>query len=82
MAASRKKRSSSLTREHFAQRRRQAHRDAEGQSVALQGFELQQQRDIGFGNRLVQPLLFQKTRVFRMAHEGKVRVQDEIQVRH
>ena len=39
-----------------------------------------QQRDVGFGDRLEEPILFEEIVVLRVAHERQVRVQDEREV--
>ena len=39
-----------------------------------------EQRDVGLGDRLEEPVLLEEVVVLGMAHEGQVRVQDEREV--
>ena len=65
---------------HRQQRRRERHRHAERNAVARELLEDVEQRQIGFGERLEVPVLFEEAVVLRVAHERQVRVQDEREV--
>ena len=67
-------------RHHGKERWCQGHRDPEIHAVPRQPIKGFNQRNIGLGERLVKPLLFQKTRVFRVADIGQVRVQDDREI--
>ncbi len=62
--------------EHGAQGRGQRHGESEGNAVADETLHHIQEGQIGFGDRLVQPILLEKLGIFGMAHEGKVGVED------
>ncbi len=70
--------------QRVAQHLRQAGGNRQGQAerhpVALQPLEDRQQRQVGLGNGLVEPVLLQEALGFRMAHERQVGVQHQGQV--
>ena len=49
-------------------------------AVALQAFEDLEQRQISFREGLEKPVFFQKPVILRMAHERKMRVQNEREI--
>src|SRR3989338_5880930 len=61
---------------HREKRGRQRHGDPEIHTVPCQMFESLNQRDVGFSDRLVKPLLFQKTLMFGMADIRQVRMKN------
>jgi len=67
-------------REHRAERRRQRHREAEVDAVVEQPVHHVDERDVGLGDRLVEPVLLEEVLVLRMPDEGEVRVEDQREV--
>ena len=63
--------------EHGGQRRRDRHGQAPIDAVALQAVEDFQERDVGFGDGLVEPVFFEEIVVLGMADEGQMGVQDQ-----
>ena len=63
--------------QHRAKRRRKRERQPRVNAVALPAFQNLDERDVGFGDGLEEPVFLQKLFVFRMAHERQMRVQDE-----
>ena len=66
--------------EHRRQRRRHRHGQPPIDAVALQALEHFQQRDVRFGDGLVEPIFFEEILVFGMAHERQMSVQDEAEI--
>jgi hypothetical protein len=60
--------------QHFAKRRRNIHREARSSPRFMQILKDKDKREVNFGNCFVKPILFQKLRVLRVAHERKVRM--------
>src|SRR3712207_1845862 len=63
--------------EHRAQRRRDAHRDAEGHRIGEEPLHHADEREITFGDGFEEPALLEKLLVLRVAHEWKVGVKGE-----
>ena len=63
--------------EHGDERGRERDGTAEGYAVGHQALERLQERQIGAGDALIEPLLLHHRRVFGMTDEGQVRVQHE-----
>src|SRR5882762_1348290 len=66
--------------QHFAKRRRYIHREARSSACFMQVLKDKYKREVNFGDCFVKPILFQKLRVLRVAHERKVRMKDEAKV--
>ena len=66
-----------LVAQHRHQRRRHRERDAERDVLVGGPVEDPQQRQVGLGDGLVEPVLLQEVLVLRVAHEGEVGVQVE-----
>jgi len=66
-----------LVAQHSDQGRRQRQGDPEGDPVVDAAIEHLQQRKVGLGDRLVEPILLEEFRVFRVAHVREMRVQDD-----
>ena len=63
--------------QHRAERRREREREPGVHAVALPALHRPEQRQIGFGDGLEQPVLLEKLLVLRMPDERQVRVKDE-----
>ena len=63
--------------QHRAKRRRDGHGEPERDGVAHQPLHHGQQRNISFGDRLEQPIFFEKMFVLGMPNERQMRVQHE-----
>ena len=63
--------------QHVAERRRERHRELKRHAVVRQPVQHLEQRQIGLGDRLVEPVLLEKFVVLRMPHVGQMRVEDE-----
>ena len=63
--------------EHGGQRRRDRHGQPPVGPVALQTVEHFQQRDVGLGDGLVEPVFLEEIVVFGMADKGQMGVQDQ-----
>ena len=63
--------------EHRDERRRQRHRAPIRDVIVDQALEHLQQRQVRARDGLVQPLLLHHRRIFGVAHEGEVRVQNQ-----
>ena len=63
--------------QHRAQRRRQRHRELKPNVVVHEPLHHLQQRDVSFGDRLEEPVFFEKMLVLRMPNEWQVRVEDK-----
>ena len=61
--------------QHCAKRRRKSHRQPEGEAVLHQPLHHREQRNVGFRDRFEEPIFLKKVFVFRMADEGKMRVE-------
>jgi hypothetical protein len=60
--------------QHFAERRRNIHRKARSSARFMQVLKDKDKRKVNFSDCFVKPILFQKLRVLRVAHERKVRM--------
>jgi hypothetical protein len=60
--------------QHFAERRRNIHREARSSTRFMQVLKNIDKREVNFSDCFVKPILFQKLRVLRVAHERKVRM--------
>ena len=69
-----------LVRHHRDERRRQRHREPVVDAVAQQAVEDADERDVGLGQRLEEPVLLEELRVLGMADVRQVRVQDRAPV--
>ena len=67
-------------REHRDQGRGHGHRDAEVDAVGDQAVIDVDERDVGLGDRLVEPILLEEVRVLRVANERQVGMQHHRQV--
>ena len=63
--------------QHRAERRRQREREAGVQAVPPPALQQLQQRHVGFGDGLEQPVLLQEPLVLRVPDKRQVRVQDQ-----
>ena len=63
--------------QHVAERRRERHRELEGHPVIRQPVQHLEQRDVGFGDRLEEPVLLKELLILRVPHVGEMRVEDE-----
>ena len=68
--------------QHRAQRWCQRHRELEWDVVVHEPLHHLQQRDVGFGNCLEEPIFLEKVLVLGMPHERQVRVQNEREMVH
>src|ERR1700724_1177605 len=68
--------------QHRAQRRRERHRELERNAVVYQSLHHLQQRNVGFGDRLEEPVFLEKMLVLRVPDERQVRVKNEREVIH
>ena len=66
--------------QHRRQGRREGHGDAEVDAIPEQILEGLEEWDVGLGDGLVQPPLFEGILVLRMAHEGQVGVKHDGQI--
>ena len=66
--------------EHGGQRRRDRHGQPPVDAVALEAVEDFEQRDVGLGDGLVEPVFFEEVVVLGMADEGQVGVQDQAEI--
>ena len=66
--------------EHFAQRRREAHREAEIDFVVAQTTHHAQKRDIRLCHGLEQPVFFEEVGVFGVTDEREVCMQDDAEI--
>jgi hypothetical protein len=66
--------------QHRGQRRGDGHGQAKRDTLACQPFHHCDQRDVRFGDRLVQPMLLEHVFMLGMPHEGQMRVQDQTQI--
>ncbi len=66
--------------EHGGQRRRHRHGQAPVGAVAFEAVHHFQQRDIGFGDGLVEPVFLEEIVVLGMADEGQMGVQDQTKI--
>ena len=66
--------------EHGRQRRRDRHGHPPVDAVAFQAVEDFEQRDVGLGDGLVEPVFFEEIVVFGMADERQMGVQDEAEI--
>ena len=66
--------------QHRAQGGRERHRELERNVVVHQPSHHLQERDVSFGDRLEQPVFFQKMFMFRMPNERQVGVKNEREV--
>ena len=62
--------------EHGAEWRSHRHRESEVHTVPYEPLHHIKEREISFGDRLVQPIFLEKLGIFGMAYEGKVGVED------
>jgi hypothetical protein len=62
--------------EHGAEGRGHRHRESEVHTVPDKPLHHIDEGEIGFGDRFVQPIFFEKLGIFGMAYEGKVGVED------
>jgi hypothetical protein len=69
-----------LVVEHRRERRRDRHGDAEPDALFAQAEERLQQRHVGLGDRLEEPVLLEEVVVLGVAHERQVRVQHQAEV--
>src|ERR1043166_7983522 len=71
-------------REHAGQRRRDRHGEPPVGTVAIEPLHHFEERDVGLGDRFVEPVFFEKVVVFGMAYVREVSVQykAEITKRH
>ena len=69
-----------LVAHHRDERRRQRHREPVLDAVAQQAVEHPDDRDVGLGQRLEEPVLLEEVRVLGVADVGKVRVEDRTPV--
>src|SRR5258708_7723398 len=65
---------------HLAKRRRNVHREARFYASLMKTLKNEDEREIDFSDRLVQPIFLEKFRVFRMPHERQVSMQDEAKI--
>ncbi len=63
--------------QHRTERRRQRHGQPKRDAIAHQPVHHIEQRKIGLGDRLVEPVFLEKLFVLRMTHERQVRMQDQ-----
>ena len=63
--------------EHVTECRRDGHRDAECHALIGKAVQRIEQREVCLRDCLEEPVLLEKLRVFRVAHKGQVRVQDQ-----
>ena len=63
--------------EHGAERGREREREGRVHAVAPPAVQHVNQREIGFGDGFEQPAFFQELFMFRVAHKGQMRVQDD-----
>lgn len=66
--------------EHFAQRRSQAHGQSEIDAIIAESAHHAQERDIGFGHCLEQPIFFEEVGIFRVSDKGKMGMQDDAEI--
>ena len=69
-----------IVREHRKQGRGETHRQLERNAVPPQAIKCRKKRQITLCDRLEQPALFERSFVFEMPYERKVRVQNERKV--
>jgi hypothetical protein len=62
--------------QHAGQGRRDRNGDPEWNTVILQSIEAPQQRQIGFGNRLEEPVLLEKMLILRVTYEREVSMEN------
>ena len=66
-----------LVAEHRAERRRERHREPEGDAFVRQPAHHAQERQIGFGDGFEEPVFLEKILVLRMPDEWQMRVEEE-----
>ncbi len=69
-----------LVAQHRGQRRRDRHGQPEIAAVVEQPVHHVDERDVGLGDRLVEPILLEELLVLGMTDEGKMRVKDESEI--
>ena len=66
--------------EHFAEGRREAHGEPEADAVVGEPAHHTEERNVGFGHGLIEPVFFEEVRVFGVTNEREMRMQDDAEI--